>query len=182
KTYGSADPALTYTVAAGSLVGADAFTGALSRVAGENVGAYAINQNTLSAGANYAITYASANLSIGTKAITVTADAKSKTYGSADPALTYTVAAGSLVGADAFTGALNRVAGENVGTYAINQNTLSAGANYAITYASANLSIGTKAITVTADAKSKTYGSADPALTYTVAAGSLVGADAFTGA
>uniref|UniRef100_UPI00292DD1E0 putative Ig domain-containing protein n=1 Tax=Pedobacter nototheniae TaxID=2488994 RepID=UPI00292DD1E0 len=154
KTYGSADPALTYTVAAGSLVGADAFTGALNRVAGENVGTYAINQNTLSAGANYAITYASANLSIGTKAITVTADAKSKTYGSADPALTYTVAAGSLVGADAFTGALNRVAGENVGTYAINQNTLSAGANYAITYAGANLSIGTKAITVTADAKS----------------------------
>ena len=38
--------------------------------------------------------YASANLTIGQRAITVTADAKSRAYGDADPALTYQVTTG----------------------------------------------------------------------------------------
>jgi len=36
--------------------------------------------------------------------ITVTADAKSKTYGDADPALTYQITSGSLVTGDSFNG------------------------------------------------------------------------------
>ena len=47
KTYGDADPAsFTYTITSGSLVSPDAFTGALSRVAGENAGLYAITIGT----------------------------------------------------------------------------------------------------------------------------------------
>jgi len=94
---------------------------------------YAINQGTLALNSNYTLTYVGADLTIGGKTITVTADAKSKTYGDADPALTYT-SAPALVGTDTFTGSLTRSPGENVGTYAINQGNLSAGANYAITY------------------------------------------------
>ena len=181
KGYGQTDPALTYQITSGSLVGGDAFTGSLSRTAGENVGAYPINQGTLTAGANYNLSYVGANLTIDQRNITVTADAKSKGYGDADPALTYQITSGSLVSGDAFTGSLSRTAGENVGAYPINQGTLTAGGNYNLSYVGANLTIGQRNITVTADAKSKAYGNADPALTYQITSGSLVSGDAFTG-
>jgi cystathionine beta-lyase family protein involved in aluminum resistance len=184
KVYGSADPALTY-VAVG-LVGSDLLSGALARNPGETVAGspYAILQGTVTNAnnTNYSITYTGANLSITTKPITVTADAKTKVYGSADPVLTY-VAAG-LVGSDVLAGALTRNPGETVAgsPYAILQGTVTNAnnTNYSITYTGANLSITTKSITVTADAKTKVYGSADPALTY-VAAG-LVGSDVLAGA
>ncbi len=179
KDYGDADPALTYTYTP-SLVGSDSFSGALSRVAGENVGTYAITQGTLALSSNYTITYVGANLTISPLAITVTADAQSKDYGDADPALTYTYTP-SLIGSDTFSGALSRAAGENVGTYAIAQGTLTAGSNYTITYVGANLTISPLAITVTADAQGKDYGDADPALTYTYTP-SLIGSDSFSGA
>ena len=180
KVYGSADPAFTYSITSGSLVGSDALTGSLGRVVGENVGAYAINQGSLN-NTNYTITFVSKDLTISKRAITVTTDAKSKIYGGLDPALTYTITAGTLAGSDVFTGGLGRAAGENVGTYAINQGTLALNSNYTLTYVSNNLTIDKKAITVTADTKSKTYGDADPVLTYAITSGSLVGSDAFTG-
>ncbi|MCX2432381.1 beta strand repeat-containing protein, partial [Pedobacter sp. GR22-10] len=99
-------------------------------------------------------------LTVNAKAITVTADAKTKNYGDADPALTYSITSGALVGADSFTGSLTRAAGENVGTYAINQGTLALNGNYTLTYIGADLTIGAKTVTVTAAAKSKTYGDA----------------------
>jgi gliding motility-associated-like protein len=179
KTYGDADPALTYTYSP-ALVGTDAFAGSLTRVPGENVGTYAINQGTLALSTNYTLTYVSSNLTIITKVITVTAAPKTKTYGDADPALTYTYAP-ALVGTDAFTGSLTRVPGQNVGTYPINQGTLTLSANYTLTYVGNNLTITPKAITVTAVPKTKIYGAADPALTYTYSP-ALVGTDAFTGA
>ena len=179
KDYGDADPALTYTYTP-SLIGSDTFSGALSRAAGENVGTYAITQGTLALSSNYTITYVGANLTISPLAITVTADAQGKDYGDADPALTYTYTP-SLIGSDTFSGALSRAAGENVGTYAINQGTLALSSNYTITYVGANLTISPLAITVTADAQGKDYGDADPALTYTYTP-SLVGSDSFSGA
>ena len=178
KVYGDAEPTLTYT--ADALVGADTFSGELSRVIGENAGNYVISQNTLTAGANYDITFAGADFNISQKAITVTADAnQTKIYGDAEPILTYT--ADALVGADTFSGELSRVIGENAGNYVISQNTLTAGANYDITFAGADFNISQKAITVTADAnQTKIYGDAEPILTYT--ADALVGADTFSGA
>ena len=170
KIYGEIDPALTYQITSGSLAFSDVFAGALSRVAGENVGTYAINQGTVD-NTNYTITYTSANLAITPLAVTVTAGAKSKVYGDVDPALTFvsSPAVGSTLANSeviSFTGSLSRVAGENVGTYAINQGTVG-NTNYTITYTSANLSITPLAVTVTAEAKSKIYGDVDPALTYT---------------
>ena len=79
---------------------------------------------------------------IAKKGLTVTAEAKSKTQGEADPALTYT--AEGLVGSDTLTGALSRDAGEAPGTYAITQGTLTAGDNYEITFTSAVLTINKK--------------------------------------
>jgi gliding motility-associated-like protein len=107
-------------------------------------------------------------LVIAKKTITVTAAAKSKTYGDTDPALTYTFAP-ALVTGDSFSGSLSRSAGENVGSYPINQGSLALNANYTLNYTGANLVIAKKSIAVTAAAKSKTYGDTDPALTYTFA-------------
>src|SRR6185503_14504590 len=104
KTYGNADPALTYQITSGSLAFSDAFAGALTRVAGENVGTYAIQVGTVTAGGNYALTYNGADLTITQRAITVTADAKTKVYGNGDPALTYQITTGSLAFSDAFSG------------------------------------------------------------------------------
>ena len=104
---------------------------------GENVGPYAINQGTLSAGRNYALTFVGANLTITARPVTVTADAKSKVYGDDDPALTYT---GTLHGTDSFTGNLVRAAAR---TSASTPSTgdVSAGRNYALTFVGANLTI-----------------------------------------
>jgi hypothetical protein len=174
KVYGSVDPALTYTQT--GLKTGDSITGSLDRVTGENVGTYAIGQGSITAGSNYTITFVPANLTVSKKAVTVTADAKSKVFGSVDPALTYTTS--GLINSDTLSGSLTRNAGENVGSYAINQGTLD-NANYEITFVSANLTVSKKAVTVTADAKSKVYGSVDPALTYTTSG--LINSDTLSG-
>ncbi|MBX4200743.1 MBG domain-containing protein [Candidatus Parcubacteria bacterium] len=134
KVYGAVDPALSYLITTGSLVVPDTLSGSLVRVAGENVGSYAINQGTL-ANSNYAITYVGSNLTITQKAITVTPHSnQSKIFGASEPVLTYSVTSGSLVVPDAFTGALSRTAGESVGNYSINVGDLSAGPNYNLTF------------------------------------------------
>ncbi len=181
KIYGNADPVLTYQISSGSLAFTDSFSGSLTRDAGENVGSYAITQGTLALSNNYALSYVGANLTITTRAITVTADAKTKIYGNADPALTYQITTGSLASGDSFSGSLSRATGETIGTYAITQGSLALNSNYALSYVGANLTITSRAITVTADAKSKEYGSLDPELTYGITSGTLVSGDSFSG-
>jgi hypothetical protein len=182
KTYGDVDPTLTYTITSGALIGSDAFSGSLARTTGEDVGAYAINQNSLTLSSDYELTYVSKSLTISERPITVTALAKSKEYGDADPALTYSIISGSLAYTDTFTGSLDRAAGEDLGAYSINLNTLALNSNYAITYVSKNLTITKRAITVTANPKWKEYGETDPELTYSITSGSLLNTDAFSGA
>ena len=80
-------------------------------------------------------------IEITKRSITVTADAKSKLAGQADPELTYKVSVGSVVDGDDFTGALARQAGEKPGIYAILQGTLALTNNYEITYVGANFTI-----------------------------------------
>ncbi len=117
---------------------------------------------------------------VNAKPITVTAEAKTKVFGATDPALTYTVPVGALVGSDTLTGALARAAGSNVGTYAINAGTLTDANNprYVITFSAANFSITEKSLTISADNKSITSGGATPTFTFTSGAGELVGSDA----
>ena len=107
---------------------------------------------------NYNIIYNNGTLTITPKTLTVTAEAKSKAYGEADPALTYTSV--GLINDDAITGALTRDAGENAGVYAILQGTLTAGNNYAISYTGANLTITKVGLTITANNNTITYGEA----------------------
>lgn len=177
KVYGAADPALTYVVKNTDLKNGDVatvVTGDLERVVGQDVGNYAINNKNLTA-ANYAISYVGADLTITKATLTVTADAKTKVYGAVDPALTYVVKASDLKNGDVatvVTGDLERVVGQNVGTYAVKNKNLTA-SNYAINYVGADLTVTKAALTVTADPKTKVYGTNDPALTYVVKASDL---------
>ena len=105
--------------------------------------------------------------SINKRTLTVKADAKSKIYGAGDPALTYTYSNEVSGQKPNFSGALSRDAGENVGTYAIKQNTLALAdsstflaKNYTIAYTGANLTINAKnasTFTVTLSSTSYTY-------------------------
>ncbi|MGY0040083.1 MBG domain-containing protein [Pedobacter sp. NJ-S-72] len=63
KLTGIADPVLTYTTTS-TLVGTAAFTGNLTRDAGEIAGSYTINQGTLALDSNYLISYSPAALQI----------------------------------------------------------------------------------------------------------------------
>ncbi|HHX5655200.1 MBG domain-containing protein [Pseudomonas aeruginosa] len=176
KVYGDADPTLTYQVSGlknGDTAGAVLNGGSLSRVAGENVGVYGINQGGLGlVSANYDLSYQGNNLTITKALLNVIADAKTKVYGDADPALTYQVSGlknGDTAGAVLNGGGLSRVAGENVGVYGINQGDLALNSgNYDLSYQGNNLTITKALLNVIADAKTKVYGDADPSLTYQV--------------
>ncbi|MES2905992.1 MAG: YDG domain-containing protein [Pseudomonadota bacterium] len=115
---------------------------------------------------NYTLTQPVAlTASITPKSLTVTADNKTKGYGSSDPALTYTY--NGLVSGDSaatFTGALSRAAGENAGTYIIGRNTLAAGGNYTIsTFNNGVFTVNQSAnLIVTVNNKSRIYGNANP--------------------
>jgi hypothetical protein len=183
KVYGAALPALTY--AASGFVNGDTatvVTGALvtTATASSGVGGYPISQGTLAA-ANYSITFTGNTLTVTPAQLTVTANAGTKVYGAALPALTYAVS-GFVNGdtATVVTGALvtTATASSGVGGYPISQGTLAA-ANYSITFTGNTLTVTSAPLTVTANAQSKVYGAAVPALTFTV--GGLVNGDTAAG-
>ncbi len=164
KVYGTDDPALTYSVS--GLVAGDSVSGALTRAAGRDVGTYAIGQGSLSAGANYTLSFNAGTLTITPAALTVTAGSGTKIYGDADPVLGFTAA--GLVAGDSLTGEIKRAAGENAGTYAVEQGSLSAGSNYTLSFNAGTLTITPAVLSVTANAVSRIYMDEDPELTFTV--------------
>src|SRR3989449_579354 len=107
---------------------------------------------------------ASAVITINKAAASVTPNAKRKTYGGGDPALTGTLS--GFVAADGVTATYSRTAGETVagGPYTISATLSPAGAlvNYTITYNTANFTINARPATWTTTSNSKTYGDPDP--------------------
>src|SRR5207302_1186063 len=121
--------------------------------------------------------FVSHDFTITARPITVTADSgQTKVYGASDPTpFTYTISSDSLVSPDHFTGALSRVSGENVGSYALTLGNLAiadgnSGLNYNLSFVSHDFTITARPITVTADSgQTKVYGASDPTpFTYTI--------------
>ncbi|HEY1526434.1 MAG TPA: YDG domain-containing protein [Candidatus Angelobacter sp.] len=101
-------------------------------------------------GGNYTPnTTATATASILQRPITVTADSKTRIFGTPDPALTYQITSGSLVSGDSFTGNLVRAAGSTVGSYAISQGTLALSSNYMLSFLGSSFTITPAATTIT---------------------------------
>jgi len=132
-----------YTASAGGVtafaytyVGVSPTVYASTTTAPKNVGTYSVTAS--STDANYAGSK-TVNFTITPLPVSVTAAAKTKGYGSSDPVLTFS--SSGLLGTDAFTGSLTRVAGEAAGSYNILIGTVSAGSNYSIGYVGASLAI-----------------------------------------
>ena len=104
-----------------------------------NVKAKAENKNYKDVTVDY-------KLKVTRKAVTVTADNKSKVFGEKDPELTATVT--GTIGKDTVEYTLSRKAGEDVGTYTITPSGKAEQTNYKVTYATGTLTI-TKAETMT---------------------------------
>jgi len=171
KIYGSANPVLTISYT-GFVNGDDsnAITGptiTTTANTGSDVGSYPIELAGGSA-TNYTLTFNDGNLSITPAALGATADDKTKIYGSANPVLTISYT-GFVNGDDSnaiteptITTTANT--GSDVGSYPIELADGSA-TNYTLTLNDGNLSITPAALGVTADDKTKIYGSANPVLT-----------------
>ena len=80
---------------------------------------------------NYATVYANYTMEVTPKAVTVTANDSSKTYGAKDPTLTATVS--GTLNNDTVVYSLSRKSGENVGTYKITAKAKAKQGNYVIT-------------------------------------------------
>ncbi len=107
------------------------------------------------AGTGYASVSTNVTVTVNRKPITVTADAKTKTYGSADPVLTYS--APDVVAGYPLSGELARVAGEDVNAegYTISQGTVTNdnNTNYNISFTESKLKITPASCTETVGKK-----------------------------
>jgi len=127
----------------------------------KNVADNASNNNTYTyvlENANYYsnVTANYGTLTIGQKAVTVTANNASKKYGDADPA-TFTATVAGTFGNDSVQYSVSRAAGENAGTYAITPSGEAIQGNYAVTYVPGTFTINKRNVTITSEGGSKTY-------------------------
>ncbi len=101
-------------------------------------------------------------ITVAKKNAVINANDRSKTYGSADPALTVTYT-GLASGTTSLNYTISRAAGENVGTYTI---TVVPGTNpnYNVTVVGGTFTINPKAATITAVNNTKIYGTNEPQL------------------
>lgn len=177
KIFGDPDPAGFGFTSSGLLAGdtlADAFDATLARVAGERVGDYAIDATAATSPIGYALDVVPTSFTIAPRPVTLAANAVSRVYGDADPALGFSVQSGTLVATPdgALAGAPARAPGEDVGRYSIGQGTL-ANPNYALRFVPGNFDITPRSLSLAATALTKIFGDPDPALAYTVTAGTL---------
>jgi gliding motility-associated-like protein len=197
KIYGNADPVFTYVNDA--IVVGDAFTGLLSRTAGEKSGVYPINIGTLSLGTNYTITFVPNNLTISKASLTVIPDVINRTYGDAPFPTVLTTGNFSTIGLQngevintiqltfpSGPGSGNDLK-DGVGNYigVVKASLPITGtvdlANYEIVFFYADIIVGKYPITITADPKQKRRTQLDPAFTYQLSRPLVVG-DEITGA
>ncbi|MCU1287399.1 MAG: hypothetical protein JWO13_3749 [Acidobacteriales bacterium] len=171
RLYGSANPTLTGVLA--GVVNSDNITVIYSTPAtpGSIIGSYAITaalQDPDHRLGNYDVTNTNGTLTIGKAALSVTADDKSRIYGSPNPPLTGVLT--GVVNSDNITASYSTLAitASNVGTYAItpalNDPDHRLG-NYDLTSTQGTLLISKAALSVVADAKSRLYGAVNPAFT-----------------
>ncbi len=132
---------------------------------------------------NYSVTYHPGTLTVGQATLSVTANDKSMTYGGTVPSFDATVV--GLVNSDTFS-SLHGTCGDAAasptlaaGTYtnAITCTGVDA-TNYSVTYHPGTLTVGRAALSVTANAKSMTYGGTVPS--FDAAVTGLVNSDTFT--
>ncbi len=139
-----------------------------------NAGSYSTGVGASFAGdSSFSASSGSANLTVNKAPLTVTADSKSKPYGTTNPALTATFTGfqnGQTLSTSGVTGSpsltTTATTGSGVGSYTITaaQGTLTA-PNYSFAFVNGTLTVTTASLIITADPKTKAYGVGVPALT-----------------
>ncbi len=178
KVYGEANPSLTFeysgwqnTDGVADLTTAPTANTLLDETTGVGIHTDAI---TVDGGVdeNYDFTYEFADLTITKAMLTVTAEAKTKVYGEANPSLTFQYSgwqnlddATDLSSVPTASTILDETTGAGLHTDAI---TVAGGVdeNYDFDYEFAGLTITKAILTVTANAQSKVYGEANPSLIF----------------
>jgi gliding motility-associated-like protein len=178
KVYGSANPALTFQYS-GFIAGEDETvldTEPLAATTIVNNSAAGLYSATITVDGgvdnNYQFSYVPANFNITKAMLTATADSKTKVYGASLPTLTFQYT-GWVLSEDESILDTKPVAATTVtensitGTYS-DAITVAGGAddNYNFTYVAADMEVTKAMLTVSAEAKEKIYGEANPALTF----------------
>ena len=164
----------------GNLVTGDTCTVTLSgNSVGANVGSATVTATALS-NSNYALpSTKTTTISITTRAVTITAADKSKTYGDANPTFTASVTSGSLVSSSdlgTISATCTATQGSVVGTYTITPS-YTANTNYTVTSVNGTLTVGKRTVSITfGSTKSWTYDGSAHSVTITV--GNLYSTDA----
>lgn len=177
KEYGEIDPALTYEVIGleEGILPTSVVGGALTRIAGENVGNYAITIGSLEVvDAHYTMTFQESQLRIYPAVLSLyPANGAQKVYGQTDPVFEFTVTGFKYndTREAVLSGRLGRMTGENVGQYMYTQGSLeTTHGNYSFTVANQEkfrITVAPLHVVVNPN-QSKSYGQADPVLTYTL--------------
>ncbi|WP_102341893.1 MBG domain-containing protein [Galactobacillus timonensis] len=169
KTYGETDPKLTATVS--ETLGTDTVSYTLSRAEGENVGEYAITPKGDKDQGNYTVTYVPGKLTIskaGAAGLNLSATGYKGEYDGNSHAVSASASEGTTisyqVGNEEWTTEVPSI--KNVGEQTVNVKAEKA--NFETAEKTVTLKVTPKAVTVTAENKSKTYGEKDPELTATI--------------
>jgi gliding motility-associated-like protein len=185
KTYGAALAGASGSTAFsstglqnGETIGSLTLTYGTGAAANATVGTYTGSVvSSLAAGGtfdanNYTITFTSGDIIIDKAALVVTANDQSRSYGAPNPALTISYA-GFVAGESAAdltaqpAASTLAVITSPVGTYPVSVSGATSN-NYTITYINGTLIIGKANLIVTANNQLRTYGAANPTLTFTL--------------
>jgi hypothetical protein len=158
-------PGITVLPLTGSITGSGAFAPTVSAAQSTATGQYAFTVNGVAGISNHSATV---SVTVQTPpALTITANNKSRTYGAANPVLDASYA--GLVNGDtpaSLTGTLTctttATPASSPGSYPITCSGQSS-AKYTITYAGGTLSVTPAPLTITANNKSRTFATANPA-------------------
>ncbi len=174
KTYGAGQTAFTSVgLQNGEAIGTVTITADGGTASNASVGAYTLTPSLAVGGSfslsNYDVTYSNGTLTVGGAALTVIADADSKTYGATktygEGQTAFTSVGlqnGEAIGTVTITADGGTAANADVGTYTLTPSLAVGGtfalSNYEVTYSNGTLTVGAAALTVIADADSKIYG------------------------
>lgn len=179
KTYGDASFSLNATASSGLPVAYTSSNSSVATVSGSIVTITGVGTTTISASQPgnvdfFAATSVPQTLTVSKAILTASATSSSRTYGSANPAFTVSYSGfvngetASVINTPPMT-TTAATGTSNVGTYSI---TVAGGSdnNYTFNYVNGTLTINKATLQVTADNKTRTYGSANPTFTVSYSA------------
>ncbi len=187
KVFGDVDPTLIYSISSGSLVGNDVLNGSLARTAGEDVGLYPINQGSL-ANTNYDIIFVGDAFEIIRANQTITFNSLNDVvYGDTNFNISAISSNGLAVNFSSSDENIAQVSGNTIlirgaGTAIITAFQSGNGNQNSAIPVQQTLVVHPRMITVSPTlGLSKTFGNADPLLTYEIISDNLVTGDTLSG-